>query len=1225
MPELIAGGPIIPVHLLNELDSGNVVFFCGAGISAGPGSGLPNFEDLVKHVYKANHIKPDPVESEALDLEQSDPKLRRPSLDKVLGLLERDERLGTAALRRTVIQQISVPPNGELGLHKALIDLSRNERGVRLITTNFDNRFVEAGLEEELVDAAPKLPVPKPHTWSSLVHLHGRIVPNQDGSNLVLTSADFGRAYLTERWAARFITELFREFTVVFVGYSVGDPVMSYMVDAIAAERTMGARFAKAYAFADEDGTDAGRSKAQDGWRAKNVEPILYDKRDDHHLLADTLVEWARVRKDRLHARSRIAINEIARMPAGPDDPVVERVVWALQDPVAAKALAVEPPVVDEDEFTKLEKWLEIFAETGLLSCDVDDIETGTSDRDAGIVWLVDNGLGPQNPDNLDKTRRYLSAWLARHLHVPQLLAWVLRNGGHLHPYLRWEVMGRLADKDSEIPARLRLLWTVLLDNKPANPWKELWTSDHYVAAASESERLRIEDGVMESIAPRLVVQPGPPPMLAFRRYFQNEPRAIRPIDSCGHLRLVSGDEDCWHRVKKILQDPGFLSRHAETLTGYLERALCLGEEDDEIGDSLSFRNSIADDGQNSDDQSCGRLINLVRDSYFALTAVNRRQANNLLLRWAESRQPLFRRLALHALTENPKSEIQLVRKLLLEGRKPGLWDPEIRWEMLRLFRLAGKRVPRSLRAEIVRAIHAGTKSKRGKYSTKHNKFTRRVKEILLYNLSVSGVRLDKKSRALVNNVTPGVKIGDVGYVEDDEGGWIGVEEFAPKELVQGSVADIAAVLDNGEVSQDGLRGLTIRKRVKVVSALRRLAKQGKWPANYWQGFLWHLPGSHERNEQAARLHVHVARILAEAPDELLKEVGPAVTGFVNRFAEEYGTERETEFGVFWTKAWNSKGEGVRVTAEMREPLTDALNHPAGKLAEAALTRLRKYEPKTGTGIPVEVRSYFDAIANDPGGHLGRVMLATRLYYLFAIDPDWTTEQLISRLNAGQSQEAADLWSAYGWSPSIGPNLLSAFKEPFLQILRNETLVGQKHGNLISLFMTVCMEAPGELTEEEIRSVVDTFSEISLTTLLGSLKKQLSGKAVERGVIWQDKLYPWLRDYWPQVGAQNTAKTSIAILDMLVECGDGFPQAAKWSLDYLRPLEGNGLYGFCKTKHAAQHPDEMIRVLEKVVNVNVLPNREKHPLLKILNTLVAANSGMAEDQRFQKLYQIATG
>ena len=157
-------------------------------------------------------------------------------------------------MRRTVIERLSAPPSDELHLHKALIDLSRNEQGLRLITTNFDDRFVEADLDEE-VDASPKLPVPKPHNWSSLVHLHGRIAGNEDGSNLVLTAADFGRAYLTERWAARFVTELFREFTVVFVGYSVGDPVMSYMVDALAAERAKGARIETAYAFADADGS----------------------------------------------------------------------------------------------------------------------------------------------------------------------------------------------------------------------------------------------------------------------------------------------------------------------------------------------------------------------------------------------------------------------------------------------------------------------------------------------------------------------------------------------------------------------------------------------------------------------------------------------------------------------------------------------------------------------------------------------------------------------------------------------------------------------------------------------------------------------------------------------------------------------------------------------------------------------------------------------------------
>ena len=190
MPELVANGPTIPVRLMNELDNGRVVFFCGAGISAGEGSELPNFADLLDHVYEANYLEPDAVEKEALDLEEEVFENRRPNFDRALGLLERPKRLGPQILRRTVIDRLSKPPTGQLRTHEALITLSRAEQGVRLITTNFDNRFIEAGLEEQIVDVSPKLPVPKPHNWSTLVHLHGRILAGDTGVNLVLTAAD---------------------------------------------------------------------------------------------------------------------------------------------------------------------------------------------------------------------------------------------------------------------------------------------------------------------------------------------------------------------------------------------------------------------------------------------------------------------------------------------------------------------------------------------------------------------------------------------------------------------------------------------------------------------------------------------------------------------------------------------------------------------------------------------------------------------------------------------------------------------------------------------------------------------------------------------------------------------------------------------------------------------------------------------------------------------------
>ena len=408
------------------------------------------------------------------------------------------ERLGASQLRHCVMDRLTKPPCGQLVTHAALIELSRARQGVRLVTTNFDNRFVEAGLDAKIVDAAPKLPWPKRHKWSTAVHLHGRILPGCDGTDLVLTAADFGRAYLTEQWAARFVTELFREFTVVFIGYSLDDPVMGYMVDALAAERSKGARFGSAYAFADHDGTDANKEKSRNAWRAKNVKPILYDKKGDHRLLRDTLTEWARIRNDPFRARTQIALNEMSKLPGGPDDPVVERVTWALQVSDAAQALAEAPPVVDERDFPQARQWLDRFEEAGLLSRPA----AGENGTDGPPVRLVDGGRHAGNPPDTDAVSSYLAQWMTLHLHVPQVLAWVLRKGGYMHPVLRNMVRKALADPAVEIPPMLRHLWTVLSNHDLADYDQFLWLPEHLQQAASTEEQRRIEEQVIKSIAP---------------------------------------------------------------------------------------------------------------------------------------------------------------------------------------------------------------------------------------------------------------------------------------------------------------------------------------------------------------------------------------------------------------------------------------------------------------------------------------------------------------------------------------------------------------------------------------------------------------------------------------------------------------------------------------------------------------------------------------------------
>ena len=363
-------------------------------------------------------------------------------------------------------------------------------------------------------------------------------------------------------------------------------------------------------------------------------------------------------------------------------------------------------------------------------------------------------------------------------------------------------------------------------------------------------------------------------------------------------------------------------------------------------------------------------------------------------------------------------------------------------------------------------------------------------------------------------------------------------------------------------------------------------------------------------------------RTSGHIPGELLENVGSAASTFVKRLAETSGIDRETKLKTLWERVWIATDQSDEIDSE--DPLTEALNHPYGELAEAALIRLWKYEPRTGEGLPPSVRSYFDEIAAGPHGHFGRVMLATRLHQLFSIDRNWVVKHLIPIFRPRGSKEANNLWAAYAWSPTVGPDLLSAFKESFLGILASDEGPAFQEGNLISLFMSICLESPHELRDEEIRKVVRSLSEESLKTVLDSLKHRLKGDDRERVVGWNDKVGPWLQKYWPKVAQHNTAGTSEAMLVMLVECGDAFSGAVTWSLPYLKPIEGHSLHDLKERGHIERHPAVTLQILEKVVGEDSLQHWHRHTLREILDALKDRDPGYVAEPEFLKLYKIAT-
>ena len=271
--QFIKKGPDIPERLLQAHEDGKVVFFCGAGISYP--AGLPGFEGLVKTLYCELGVQENEVEQAAI---------KRMQYDTAIGLLE-GRIIGGRETIRKKLTEILTPDSsisGATRTHEVMLTLAQNREGsLRLVTTNFDRLFQKALKHKGLsvpTFQAPLMPVPK-NRWHGLVYLHGLLPdePNRESLNqLVLSSGDFGLAYLTDAWAARFVSELFRNFTVCFVGYSISDPVLRYITDAFAAERLLGESSSEMFAFANF--RRGKKSQQEREWKAKNVTPDSISK-----------------------------------------------------------------------------------------------------------------------------------------------------------------------------------------------------------------------------------------------------------------------------------------------------------------------------------------------------------------------------------------------------------------------------------------------------------------------------------------------------------------------------------------------------------------------------------------------------------------------------------------------------------------------------------------------------------------------------------------------------------------------------------------------------------------------------------------------------------------------------------------------------------------------------------------------------------------------------------
>ncbi len=187
----IIDGVNIPDELMEAHDRGELVFFVGAGASMASPTNFPSYRQLAEELAEeAGYEKP-----KKSDLEY---------LDSFIGSLS-DDGITAHEYVKQRFRGEGAEFNDE---HAAIMSLAGSRPPARIVTTNYDDFLARAAEEKEIEIGRPYYApaFPPGHDFQGLLHLHGSV--KSDAKDLVLDDRDFGRAYLTEGWAARFLVEL---------------------------------------------------------------------------------------------------------------------------------------------------------------------------------------------------------------------------------------------------------------------------------------------------------------------------------------------------------------------------------------------------------------------------------------------------------------------------------------------------------------------------------------------------------------------------------------------------------------------------------------------------------------------------------------------------------------------------------------------------------------------------------------------------------------------------------------------------------------------------------------------------------------------------------------------------------------------------------------------------------------------------------------------------------
>lgn len=1255
--QFLKNGPDIPERLLRAHEEGQVVFFCGAGISYP--ARLPGFSGLVKRLFETLGVTPNGIQKAAIKAKH---------FDTAIGLLEIDD-IGRRERVRQALATILTPDlaaRGATDTHKALLTLGRNRDGrFRLITTNFDRLFEEVILRESLdvqTFEAPFLPVPK-KKWNGLVYLHGLISsdPKLDQlDRLVVTSGDFGLAYLTERWAARFVGELFRSYTVCFVGYSIDDPVLRYMMDALAADRLLGESPPEMFAFGSVN--KGNESERCNEWRAKSVTPILYREYRKHYYLHRTLQIWAEIYGDGVSGKERIVAETAIALPMAStqQDDFVGRLLWAVSEPngLPAKRFAEFDPVPPFE-------WLEAFCENRYRHEDLcrfgipplveadEDLEFSLARRPtpyrlAQWMELVEPS---HHHTRMDEVMIHLAGWLTRHLDDPRLILWLAERGGTLHERFRQMVEWRLdqlaklessgnqneidrlrKNAPNSIPRpSMRILWRLILCGrvKPPSSARDLYDWVEWVKRDGLTSTLRME--LRDNLAPYVILRK--PVRWGFEQDLPGELESIKELVDWEIVLSVNHPESVLaHLHRSALWEtalPGLLPDFSMLLQDAFDLMRELGGANDKSDSSYLNHPSVSGHTQNYSLQSWTVLVNLCRDSWLATAGINSELARSAAERWWITPYPIFKRLAFFAAAQEGCISPQRSLEWLLANDGWWLWSPETKRESIRLLVAI---VPRILNAgdrqPLEIAILAGPPREMFRAdidSQQWEELEDRAVWLLLAKIRSTGTLLGAPAASRLDEISSRYPHWRVAEDERDEFAiWMGGGGFEDEGKEESIIPlprrrrELTRWLTDNPKSdiwqKDGWRNRCRTNFSTTTCALYALARDETWIVDRWREALqvWAEAALLKRSWR------YGAPILANAPNDAFRELSDTISYWLCELARVREGNEEL-FLQFCLRILDLEYEDKESSGN---PVMDAINHPVGHVTEALLRWWYQRNLEDQQGLPDEIKSTFSQICDTTISKFrnGRVILSSHVIALYRVDPDWASTYLLPLFDWDRSEDdARAAWTGFLGSPRPYRPFIEAIKTPFLKTVNYFASLGSYDEQYAALLTLVALDPGRMLSVPELRKAFSLMPTSGLEDSSRYLARLVEGMGDKQEEYWKNRVSPFLRSVWPKSRDQLTQQLSDNMALLCIAAGQAFPSAFEDLRHWLTPMHGSHflVHQLKGSGISGRFPAEVLGFLDLVLCDEKF--RITSDLKECLGAMKSADPQIASDSRFHRL------